>query len=244
MKHFVSTFILCFFGFLFKQTRAIASWKSCSAHSDCQATGEYCVGNTFDVCFPCASFDSYGESLDGSKPAWCDGYSENVTITSSSVLIFSRQAGFNNNVSKCASFDLCTKDCRKEYSVARDDRFINLTSNFVDTSDCVCDKLVFTGPYLPTDNIFDDFSTTTTNIGRDWDTVTLDQYSASGLDITMFWEDGLQHMECSWEYTFSSSPPPSPPSTATPTGPLSSSTATLTGLFGLLSASVVAFVLL
>ena len=39
------------------------------------------------------------------------------------------------------------------------------------------------------------------------------------------------------------SPPPSPSSTATLTGPLSSSATTLTGLWGLISASVVAFVL-
>ena len=232
MNHFGSTFILCFLGFLFIQANAIPSWKTCSAHSDCQATGEYCETLTVKTqpgeCAYCVHSDS-SDSIDDSVPTWCSDYAKfkdvnGNTLTSSSVLTFVKQAGWQNDVSLCPSFDACTKNCRKEYSVEKTTTQVTLTSTFTDTTDCVCDKVVFT---IRNDA---EWVSTSTNYGNVADIVFFWQYSAGALDIILIQESvpaGLT-VDCVWEYSI---------------GTTSSPATALTGLLGLISASVVAFVL-
>jgi hypothetical protein len=243
MKHFGSTFILCFLGFLLTQARAIPSWKICSAHSDCQATSEYCAGNYYGEgckCMVCSNAE-VDNSSDGLVPTWCSDYlkfhpAASTTLTSSSVLTYVKQGGWENNVTLCPSFDACTKNCRKEYSVEKTTTQVTLTSTFSDTTDCVCDKPVFTIRTYSTDDTV--WETASTNFGTVADTVQLWQYSTGALDITV-WQDVFPAtVDCVWEYSIgisSSPPPPSPP----PPSPAT----TLTGLFGLISATAVAFVL-
>jgi len=234
MNHFGSTFILCFLGFLFIQANAIASWKTCSVHSDCQATGEYCelwtVNSEPGKCNYCSELgdNDMSDSIDGSMPTWCSDYlkfyeAASTTLTSSSVLTYVKQAGWLNDVSLCPSFDACTKNCRKEYSVEKTTTQVTLTSTFTDTTDCVCDKVVFT---IGND---DEWTSTSTNFGTAADTVLFWQYSTGALDIFV-WQDNANPttVDCVWEYSIGTS---------------SSPAATLTGLLGLISASVVAFAL-
>ena len=246
MKHFGWTFILCFLFFLFTrmQARAIPSWNSCSAHSDCQATGEYCRKFAY-VCNHCAliTIDSYSltDSFDSSKPAWCNDTitSKDVTITSSSVLTFVKQSGFENDDDLCPSFDACTIDCRKEYSVEKTVTQITLTSTFADTTDCVCDKLVFAEEEkeeATAETVGLHWKSTGTNFGTNANSILLEQYSTSALNIIVY-NTPSYDVDCYWAYsigTISSPPPPSSPS---------SSATTLTSLFGLIFASMVAFVL-
>jgi len=232
MNHFGSTFILCFLGFLFIQANAIPSWKTCSAHSDCQASGEYCETLTFKTqpgeCVYCVESDS-SDSIDDSVPTWCSDYAKfkdvnGDTFTSSSVLTFVKQAGWQNDVSLCPSFDACTKNCRKEYLVeTKTTTLVNLKSTFTDTTDCVCETLSFSI------NSEGGWQSASTNFGTAADTVELDQYSTGALDINI-WQENVSPMtiDCVWEYSIGTS---------------SSPAATLTGLFGLLSASMVAFML-
>lgn len=244
MNHFGSTFILCFLGFLIIQANALASWKTCSAHSDCQATGEYCGVWTDNSepgkCTWCSELgdDDMSDSIDGSVPTWCSDYlkfypAAGTTLTSSSVLTYVKQGGWENNVTLCPSFDACTKNCRKEYSVERTATELTLTSTFSDTTDCVCDKPVFTIRTYSTDDTV--WETASTNFGTVADNVHLWQYSTGALDITV-WQDVFPAtVDCVWEYSIgisSSPPPPSPP----PPSPAT----TLTGLFGLISATAVA----
>jgi len=244
MKHFGWTFILYFLGFLFIRARAIPSWKSCSAHSDCQATGEYCRKTAGD-CNHCAllTIDSYGltDSIDSSKPAWCTDTitSADVTIASSSVLTFVKQSGFQNLDNLCPSFDACTIDCRKEYSVEKTLTQITLTSTFAETTDCVCDKLAFAEEKKEeaTEETDLHWKSTSTNFGTSANSISLEQYSTSALHIIVY-DNSSYDVDCYWAYSIGtiSSPPPPPPSPSSPA-------TTLTGLFGLISASVVAFVL-
>jgi len=236
MNHFGSTFILCFLGFLFIQANAIQSWKTCSTHNDCMTTGEYCMVWTVNSepgkCSYCADFGNNEwdmiDSIDGSMPPWCSDYLQfypaaSTTLTSSSALTYVQQAGWENDVSLCPSFNACTKNCRKEYSVEKTTTQVTLTSTFTDTTDCVCDKVVFT-----IDND-DDWTSASTNFGTVADTVQFWQYSTGALDIFVWQESGLSPttVDCVWEYSI---------------GTVSPATA-LTGLLGLVSASVVAFVL-
>jgi len=231
MNHFVSTFILCFLGFLFIQANAIPSWKTCSAHRDCRATGEFCLVGDVNRCHWCSAAEvARHNSIDGSVPTWCSDYlkfwsAASTTLTNSSVLTYVKQAGWENDDSLCPSFDACTKNCRKEYSVEKTTTQVTLTSTFTDTTDCVCDKVVFTIGYA------DDWTSANTNFGTVADTVQLWRYSTGALDIYI-WQSNGYTVECFWEYSIGTSPSPS------------SSTATLTGLFGLIFASMVAFVLL
>jgi len=228
MNHFGSTFVLCFLGFLFIQAKAFPSWKTCSAQSDCQATGEFCAPwDNVNRCSWCA-FSQPSDSVGGSVPTWCSDYlkfnnASSTTLTSSSVLTYVKQAGWENDVSLCPSFDACTKNCRKEYSVEKTTTQVTLTSTFTDTTDCVCDKVVFTI------NNDDEWQSASTNFGTVADTVMFWQYSTGALDIN-FWQDNASPItvDCVWEYSIGTS---------------SSPAATLTGLLGLISASVVAFVL-
>jgi len=231
MNHFGSTFILCFFGFLFIQANAIQSWKTCSAHSDCQASGEYCeyltVKGEPGECVYCVHSDP-SDSIDDSVPTWCSDYTKfkdvnENTFTSSSVLTFVKQAGWQNEVSLCPSFDACTQNCRKEYSVEKTTTQVTLTSTFTDTTDCVCEQVTF----IKSEG---GWKSASTNFGTVADTVELYQYSTGALDINI-WQENVSPItvDCVWEYSIGTS---------------SSPAATLTGLFGLISASVVAFVLL
>jgi len=168
------------------------------------------------------------DSIDGSMPTWCSDYlkfyaAASTTLTSSSVVTYVKQAGWENDVSLCPSFDACTKNCRKEYSVEKTTTQVTLTSTFTDTTDCVCDKVVFT---IGND---DEWTSTSTNFGTAADTVLFWQYSTGALDIFV-WQDNanLTTVDCVWEYSIGTS---------------SSPAATLTGLLGLISASVVAFAL-
>jgi hypothetical protein len=229
MNHFGSTFILCFLGFLFIQANAIASWKTCSAHSDCQATGEFCLVDDVNRCSWCSAAEAgKSSSIDGSVPTWCSDYlkfypAASTTLTSSTVLTYVKQAGWENDVSLCPSFDACTKNCRKEYSVEKTTTQVTLTSTFTDTTDCVCDKVVFAI------SNGDEWTSASTNFGTVADTVLFWQYSTGALDINV-WQDNAdpKTVDCVWEYSIGTS---------------SSPAATLTGLFGLISASLVAFVL-
>jgi len=247
MNHFGSTFILCFLGFLFIQANAIASWKTCSTHSDCQATGEFCYEdlgspNRCVWCMEAESSKSY--SIDGSVPTWCSDYlkfyeAASTTLTSSSVLSYVKQAGWGNDLSLCPSFDACTKNCRKEYSVEKTTTQVTLTSTFTDTTDCVCDKVVFT---ISDD---DDWESASTNFGTVADTVLFWQYSAGALAINVGQgeEADPYTVDCVWEYSIGTSSSPPPPSPPPPSPSPPSPATTLTGLLGLVSASVVAFAL-
>jgi len=232
MQNFHSTFILCFLGFLLTQAQAFPSWKSCSAHSDCEATDEYCekISSSSNECSYCA-FSTEDDSVDSSVPTWCtdDTYFESsirTSLTSSSVLTYVKQGGWQNDVSLCPSFDACTKSCRKEYKVEKTDTQITLTSTFADTTDCACDKVVFT---LFQDDDDNEWKTSSTNFGTSADSVDLWQYSTDALDINIWHKDVTPvTVDCVWQYSIGTS---------------SSPAATLTGLFGLISASVAAFVL-
>jgi hypothetical protein len=167
-------------------------------------------------------------SIDGLVPTWCSYYlkfypAASTTLTSSSVLTYVKQGGWENDVTLCPSFDACTKNCRKEYSVEKTTTELTLTSTFLDTTDCVCDKPVFT---ISSDTVWE---TASTNFGTVADTVQLWQYSAGALDITV-WQDDVSPVtvDCVWEYSI---------------GISSSPATTLTGLLGLIFASMVAFVL-
>ena len=168
-------------------------------------------------------------SIDGSVPTWCSDYlkfnpAASTTLTSSSVLTYVKQAGWENDVYLCPSFDACTNNCRKEYSVEKTTTQVTLTSTFTDTTDCVCDKVVFT---ISND---DEWVSASTSFGTVADTVLFWQYSAGALDINV-WQDNAdpKTVDCVWEYSIGTS---------------SSPAATLTCLLGLISAIVVAFALL
>ena len=228
MNHFVSTFILCFLGFLFIQANAIPSWKTCSAHRDCRATGEFCLVGDVNRCNWCSAAEAAKySSIDGSVPTWCSDYlkffsAASTTLTNSSVLTYVKQAGWDNDDSLCPSFDACTKNCRKEYSVEKTTTQVTLTSTFTDTTDCVCEQVTF----IKSEGGWESAST---NFGTVADTVELYQYSTGALDINI-WQENVSPItvDCVWEYSIGTS---------------SSPAATLTGLFGLISASLVAFVL-
>jgi len=231
MNHFGSTFILCFLGFLFIQANAIPSWNSCTANNDCEATKELCeVEENPKVCVPCSSFeDRGGGSAQSSliKPTWCIGSSDAITVDSTSLLTFVEQAGYKNDASLCPSFSECVINCRKEYSVEKSANKITLTSTFADTTDCVCDKITL---YYETDSAGDTYYMSGgTNFGTATTKIALFQESGTILDLELT-NDG-DTVDCLWEYSIGTVS--SPPSPAT----------TLTGLFGLISASVVAFVL-
>jgi hypothetical protein len=198
MNHFGSTSILCFLGLLFIQANAIPSWKTCSANSECQATEEYCDYNT---CEPCSHFASNSPA---EKPSWCIGASDAITVTSTSLLTFVRQAGYNNDAAQCPTFDACAKNCRKEYAVQNSANTITLTSTFADTTDCVCDKIIF---YYETDSANDTYHVSgSTNFDTSIDKINLFQGSSTVLDLILL--QGLFD-ECYWEYsigTVSSTP--------------------------------------
>jgi len=243
MNHFGSTFVLCFLGFLFIQAKAFPSWKTCSAHSDCQATGEYCEkgyssssSTNLNKCSYCVSSHS-SDSFDGSVPTWCSDYTKfddaaSTTITSSSVLTFAQESAWENGAdgSTCPTFDSCLKNCRKKYTVEKTALEITLTSTFADTTDCVCDKILFSkvsngDPAPDTSDIWSSTYNFGVGLTAD-DTVQLGQCSSSGIDINLWQDQG--DFDCVWEYSIGTS---------------SSPAATLTGLLGLISASVVAFAL-
>ena len=174
MNHFGSTSILCFLGLLFIQANAIPSWKTCSANSDCQAE-EYCdLGSSSPLCYH----------------YYVPPYA--ITLTNSSVLTYVKQAGADNEVSLCPSFDTCTKNCRKEYSVEKTLTKVTLTSTFADTTDCVCDKVVFR-----------DFISSSTGFGTAANTIELQQYSSAALDLFIMEENSSQGatVDCLWEYS-------------------------------------------
>jgi hypothetical protein len=231
MIHFGSTFILCFLGFLFIQANAIPSWKSCTANSDCEATKEFCeVEEDPKTCVPCSSFeDRGGGSAESSlvKPTWCIGASNAITITSTSLLTFVKQAGDTNDSDKCPSFSACVINCRKEYLVEKSTNLITLTSTFADSA-CTCDKVSLT---YETDSGGDSYYMSGgTNFGTATTKIMLFQESGTTLDLELTNEQPGT-VDCSWEYSIGTVS--SPPSPAT----------TLTGLLGLISASVVAFAL-
>jgi hypothetical protein len=173
------------------------------------------------MCEPCSSFES--DSLND-KPSWCIGASDAITITSTSLLTFVKQAGYYNEADKCPTFDACARNCRKEYTVQNSANTITLMSTFADTTDCVCDKITL---YYETDSAGDTYHVSgSTNFDTSIDKIKLFQESSTVLDLRLEENDGM--LECYWEYSI---------------GTTSSSTATLTGLFGLISASLVAFVL-
>jgi len=183
----------------------------------------------------CSNAEAWNGIIDGLVPTWCSDYlkfhrAASTTLTSSSVLTYVNQGGWENEVSLCPSFDACTKSCRKEYSVERTATELTLTSTFSDTTDCVCDKPVFTITTYSTDDTV--WETASTNFGTVADTVQLSQYSAGALDINIWQDDALQGLpttvDCVWEYSI---------------GISSSPATTLTGLLGLIFASMVAFVL-
>ena len=240
MNHFGSTFILCFLGFLFIQANAIPSWKACTQSSDCQATEEYCLGggtgSSSAYCEPCSDWTS---SEVDPLPAWCSDLTSSLTLTSSSLLTYVKQAGYKNDAAMCPTFSACQKNCRKEYTVSLNAEQIILASSFTDTTDCVCDKLSFTYTFdedhfewLSTSNSFD-AGVTSSSISQSY---------MNTLDLWTEKEDtsGGYEIDCVWEYSIGtvSSPPP-PPSPLPPPSPATA----LTGLLGLVSASVVAFVL-
>jgi len=217
MRNFHSTFILCFLGFLFIQARAIPSWKSCTADSDCQATGEFCDLGTLDP-----------RCIYNSAPIFA------FTLTSSSVLTYVKEAGYENNAALCPSFDTCTKNCRKEYSVEKTLTQVTLTSTFTDTTECVCDKLVFNYELLSGDDSLSLISTST-GFGTPANTLQIQQYTSAALDMWIMEENssGGATVDCVWEYSIST------PSTT----PSSSSTSKLKVLVGLFSATFVALML-
>ena len=179
----------------------------------------------------CSNAEVWSVSIDGLVPTWCSDYlkfhpAASTTLTSSSVLTYVKQGGWENNVTLCPSFDACTKNCRKEYSVEKTTTQVTLTSTFSDTTDCVCDKPVFTISTYSTDDTV--WETASTNFGTVADTVQLSQYSAGALDITVWQDNASPTVDCVWEYSI---------------GISSSPATTLTGLFGLISATAVAFVL-
>jgi len=242
MNHFGSTSILCFLGFLFIQANAIPSWKTCSAHSDCQATGEYCDNSygSSNICFYC-TFSSSDDSFDGSVPTWCSDYPAltEITLTSSSVLTYVKQAGWKNDGSLCPTFDACTKSCRKEYSVERTATQLTLTSTFTDTTDCVCDKVVFAF------SADEGWKSASTGFGTAANSLDLSQYSTGAFDISILQEGenvSSLGVDCVWEYSNGTSSSPATNLTGL-FGTSSSPATTLTGLLGLISASAVAFVL-
>jgi len=217
MQNFHSTFILCFLGFLFIQARAIPTWKSCTANSDCQATGEFCIDG-----------DSELRCIYNIAPIFA------FTLTSSSVLTYVKEAGYENNAALCPSFDTCTKNCRKEYSVEKTLTQVTLTSTFTDTTECVCDKLVFNYELLSGDDSLSLISTST-GFGTPANTLQIQQYTSAALDMWIMEENssGGATVDCVWEYSIST------PSTT----PSSSSTSKLKVLVGLFSATFVALML-
>jgi len=235
MKHFGSTF--CFLGFLFIQAKAIPSWKTCSAHSDCQATGEYCEeqADYSGICEYCSG--AYGgKSIDDSIPAWCSNYAQfghagNNSLTSTSVLTFTRQSAYQNGAfgAECPTFDSCLKNCRKEYLVEKTATQITLTSTFTDTTDCVCDKIVFSKESYSSPvgtqyewNTNHDFGISV--LGSSTSSKELYQYSSNDVDIEFMGG----YIRCLWHYSISS---------------VSSSGFMLNGLLGVTSAIVIALVL-
>ena len=156
------------------------------------------------------------------------------TLTSSSVLTYVKEAGYENNAALCPSFDTCTKNCRKEYSVEKTLTQVTLTSTFTDTTECVCDKLVFNYESLSGDESISLISTST-GFGTPANTLQIQQYTSAALDMWIMEENssGGATVDCLWEYSIST------PSTT----PSSSSTSKLKVLVGLFSATFVALTL-
>lgn len=241
MKRFDSTLILCFLGFLFIQAKS--QIVPCFTDSDCPATMEFCfeypagpalVNGTWvsKNCAKCGYFPSV-------QPGWCTDivyvsllYSG---LTTASLLTFVEQGGYKNNM--CPELSACEKNCRKEYRVSSFDRLntrdLELASTFADTTDCVCDKLSFVYErnqvryfkWLSASNSFG-VGTTATSLYRNFG-------GYFNLAILKTNATGGYEMDCYWKYDSSYDSSYS----------LSSSATTLTCLFGVISASMVAFLL-
>ena len=141
MNHFGSSFILCLFGFLLTQARALPSWKDYTNQAVCEATNEFCQGYD-NVCIPC-SMDLNWPAVGGEKPSWCTTASPQIMIDSSSVLTFKNWGGYNGEDSNCPSYDECLRNCRESYTVEKRATSYVLTSTYTTTSTCTCEQLIF-----------------------------------------------------------------------------------------------------
>ena len=178
-------------------------------------------------------------------------YGAELSIDNQSLLTFVQQSTNVARAGDCPPLDTCMKHCRKGYSVERaigggGNYTFTLTSTYTDTNDCVCDKLIFTwsnelrdeteGRWENTYTYKFDYTIPDSDNG-DITFLSLGGVSSTVMNITLFdcYEcsdskigSGIFYEECYWEYSIGTS---------------SSPAATLTGLLGLISASVVAFVL-
>ena len=76
-------------------------------------------------------------------------YGAELSIDNQSHLTFVQQSTNVALQGDCPTLDTCLKHCRKGYTVERalgndGNNSFTLTSTYTDTSDCVCDKLIFT----------------------------------------------------------------------------------------------------
>jgi hypothetical protein len=115
---------------------------------------------------------------------------------------------------------------------------MTLTSTFLDTAECVCDKITFTknsDVFFRSTNVF---GLTIPEGGRG-DSEIL-QFSPDALKLYVFTEDSAATTvtDCVWKYSINDAPAPTP----TPT-PSSSSTCKLNVLVGVLFAILVATLL-
>ena len=85
-------------------------------------------------------------------------WKENITldtvlsIDDSSTLTFLQQSTNLEMQGDCPSIDMCMQNCRKSYTVEATQSQYILTSTYADTSECICDKLVFTSASIRGDS--------------------------------------------------------------------------------------------
>lgn len=177
---------------------AMSSFTSCTIHNDCFLHGEFC--DTAKDCMACASYDQ-SDSYNGEKPAWCDDYSDEVTIANSYTLGLRQQRAYDPSSPQasthCPVLSGCALSCIDEYTVTRTEAVITLTSTYGNTAVCTCETLIFSNVY---DADADEWwwTSTNANFGTATTRIEIDQFSADKLDLALTNNDNS--IDCLWEY--------------------------------------------
>ena len=145
-----------------------------------------------------------------------------LSIDDSSTLTFLQQSRNLEMEGDCPSIDVCMQNCRKSYTVEATQSQYILTSTYADTSECVCDKLVFTSASIRGDSAT--FNWKFDYVIEDSDTgdvgfLALAPVSSTAMNIVLFecfgrctpesFSSEFYYEECYWEYTISQPPVPS-----------------------------------
>jgi hypothetical protein len=148
----------------------------------------------------CAFYDQ-SDSYNGEKPAWCNDYSDEVTITNSYTLGLRKRRAYDPSSpqasTQCPILSDCALSCIDEYTVTRTEAVITLTSTYGNTAECTCETLIFSKVY----NVDAEawwWTSTNANFGTATTRIEIQQFSADKLDLELRNND--LSIECQWEY--------------------------------------------